>query len=341
MEKTISKNNLKNSRNININSILVISIAFIAVVAISIFAKGFFSLRNLSNVLYQVSALGILVLGITPVIIIGQIDLSLAIMMTTSAIIGVYTINKTGNIALGIVTTLAVGIAVGAFNGLFIGKLKVVSFIVTLAVMIVGGGLAVLITMNKSVANLPAAYTKIGQGKIGIVPIPFFIFLFLAICTHFLLNNHYIGRWVYSIGSNEKASKFCGIPIDLTIFLIFVFAGLMAGLSGVIQSAKLGSASASMGRQGVILDYIAAATMGGVSIRGGKGTILNAILGTFFIVIISNSMNLLGVAYYVTLIIKGVIIVFIVALDNINFDNIKLRFKAKKAEVSNAAGKNS
>jgi ribose transport system permease protein len=98
MEKTISKNNLKNPRNININSILVISIAFIAVVGISIFATGFFSLRNLSNVLYQVSALGILVLGITPVIIIGQIDLSLATMMTTSAIIGVYTINKTGNI---------------------------------------------------------------------------------------------------------------------------------------------------------------------------------------------------------------------------------------------------
>ena len=340
MEKTISKNNLKNPRNININSILVISIAFIAVIAVSIFAKGFFSLRNLSNVLYQVSALGILVLGITPVIIIGQIDLSLATMMTTSAIIGVYTINKTGNITIGIIAALAVSIAVGAFNGLFIGKLKVVSFIVTLAVMIVGSGLAVLITMNKSVANLPAAYIKIGQGKIGIVPIPFFIFLFLAICTHFLLNNHYIGRWVYSIGNNEKASKFCGIPIDLTIFLIFVFAGLMAGLSGVIQSAKLGSASASMGRQGVILDYIAAATMGGVSIRGGKGTILNAILGTFFIVIISNSMNILGVGYYVTLIIKGVIIIFIVALDNINFDDIKLKMKAKKEEGSNAAGKN-
>ena len=334
MEKTISKNNLKNSRNININSILVISIAVIAVIAISIFAKGFFSLRNLSNVLYQVSALGILVLGITPVIIIGQIDLSLATMMTTSAIIGVFTINKTGNIVLGIITALAVGIAVGAFNGLFIGRLKVVSFIVTLAVMIVGGGISVWITMNKSVANLPAAYIKIGQGKIGIVPIPFFIFLFLALLTYFLLNNHYIGRWIYSIGNNEKASKFCGIPIDLTIFLIFVFAGLMAGLSGVIQSAKLGSAAASMGRQSIILDYIAAATMGGVSIRGGKGTILNAILGTFFIVVISNSMNILGVGYYVTLIIKGVIIVFIVALDNINFDDIKLKLKTRKEEAN-------
>jgi ribose/xylose/arabinose/galactoside ABC-type transport system permease subunit len=321
---------MKNSRNINLNSVLVIGVAFIAVIVISIFAKGFFSLRNLSNVLYQVSALGILVLGITPVIIIGQIDLSLAVMMTTSAIIGVYTINKSGNVVLGIITALLVGVAVGAFNGLFIGKLKVVSFIVTLAVMIVGGGLSVLITMNKSVANLPPSYIKIGQGKIGIVPIPFLIFLFLAICTHFLLNNHYIGRWIYGIGNNEKASKFCGIPIDLTIFLIFVFAGLMAGISGVIQSAKLGSAAASMGRQGVILDYIAAATMGGVSIKGGKGTILNAILGTFFIVIISNSMNILGVGYYVTLIIKGVIIIFIVALDNINFESIKLKLSTNR-----------
>jgi len=321
---TIKKPN-KFIANINFNSAIIASVSIIAVIIISFLAEGFFSLRNLSNLLYQMSALGFLVLGITPVIIIGELDLSLVALMTVSSIIGTLVISNTGNIALGISVMLLIGAGVGAFTGFFVGKMKVVSFIVTLAVMIVGGGVAAYFTKNATISSLPDAYLWIGQGKIGVIPVPFFIYIFLTIIGFIVMNNHYMGRWVYSIGNNIKASKLSGIPIDRTIIFIFIFAGLMASVSGIIQSAKLGYASASMIRTGTLINYIAAATIGGVSISGGKGNLLNAVFGTFVIVIISNASTFLGVGYYENLIIKGLIIIGIVALDNISFD----RFKAK------------
>ena len=122
-------------------------------------------MRNLSNLLYQVSALGLLVLGITPVIIIGQLDLSLVALMTVASIIGTLVIGNTGSIFLGIVVMLLIGAGIGAFNGFFVGKMKVVSFIVTLAVMIVGGGVAAYLTKSVTIGSLPAEYVWIGQGQ--------------------------------------------------------------------------------------------------------------------------------------------------------------------------------
>jgi len=312
--------------NINLNSVIIGGISIIAVIIISFFAEGFFSLRNLTNMLYQVSALGLLVLGITPVIIIGQLDLSLVAVMTVSSIIGTLVIGNTGNIALGILVILLIGAAIGAFNGFFVGKMKVVSFIVTLSVMIVGSGVAAYLTKSVTIGNLPEAYFWIGYGRVGVVPVSFLIYITLTIIGFIVMNNHYIGRWIYSIGNNVNASRLSGIPIETTIIFVFVFAGLMASVSGVVQSSKLGYASASMIRTGTLVNYIAAATIGGVSISGGKGNLLNAVFGTFVIVIISNAATFLGVGYYENLIIKGFIIVFIVYLDGISFDGIKSKY---------------
>ena len=328
----ISKKYRRIGSNIDPNSALIIGVAVIAAVSVSFFAEGFFSLRNLSNVLYQVSYLGILVLGITPVLIIAQIDLTLAVLTPLSSIIGTLIIVKTGSITLGISAILLVGISVGAFNGLIIGKFKGVSFIVTLAGMMVGNGAVALLLKSRGIVNLPAGYTWIGQGKIGVFPIPFFIYISLTIIAFIFMNTHYVGRWIYSIGTNKSASKLCGIPIDLTTFFIFVFAGLMASVSGIIASAKLGFPSASMGGFNVLLNYIAAAAIGGVSISGGKGTVLNAVFGTFIIIIISNAMTFLGVHYYYRTTIQGAIIILIVALDNIDFEQIKFNRAVKKGD---------
>ena len=311
---------------ININSFIIGGISIIAVLVISFFAEGFFSLRNLTNMLYQVSALGLLVLGITPVIIIGQLDLSLVAVMTVSAIIGTLVIGNTGSIALGILVILLIGAAIGAFNGFFVGKMKVVSFIVTLAVMIVGGGVAAYLTKSVTIGNLPEAYFWIGYNRVGVIPVSFILYITLTIIGFIVMNNHYIGRWIYSIGNNVNASRLSGIPIETTIIFVFVFAGLMASVSGIVQSSKLGYASASMIRTGTLVNYIAAATIGGISINGGKGNLLNAVFGTFVIVIISNATTFLGVGYYENLIIKGFIIVFIVYLDGISFDRIKSKY---------------
>ncbi len=319
MSKAAISNHRGNGFNINPNSAIIATLSLIVVIIISLMADRFFSLRNLTNLLYQSSALGLLVLGITPVIIIAQLDLSLVALMTVSSIIGTLVINHSGNIYLGIVVMLLLGAAIGAFNGFFIGKMKVVSFIVTLAMMIVGSGVAAYLTKSVTIASLPDAYVWLGQGRIGRIPVAFFIFLAITAISYFVMNKHYVGRWIYSIGNNVEASKLAGIPIERTIIFVFIFAGLMASVSGIVQSAKLGYASASMIRTGTLVNYIAAATIGGVSINGGKGNILGAVFGTFVIVIISNACTFLGVGYYENLIIKGSIIIVIVILDNIDF----------------------
>ncbi|NDR55432.1 ABC transporter permease [Aliiruegeria sabulilitoris] len=302
---------------IGLNTLIIIGLFGATLITVSIFAEGFFSVRNFSNVLYQVSALGFLVLGITPVIIIGHLDLSLVALMTVSAIIGTLVISVTGSTLLGVVVILAVGAAVGAFNGFFIGKMKVVSFIVTLAMMIVGGGVAAYLTKSVTISSLPDAYFWIGGGKIGIIPVPFLIFSAFVAVGLVILNRTYFGRWLYSIGNNEQAARVAGIPVERVILYVFIVAGLMAAMSGIVQSSKLGYASASMIRTGTLVNYIAAATIGGVSIRGGKGNLLFAVFGAFVIVTITNACTFLGVGYYEQLIIKGVIIVGIVALDQL------------------------
>ena len=315
--------------NGNINTVIIMIIAVIVISVISIMADGFFSIRNLSNLLYQVSALGMLVLGITPVIIIGELDLSLVALMTVSSIVGTLIISLTGNIFLGITAMLLIGGAIGAFNGFFVGKMKAVSFVVTLSIMIVGGGVAAYLAKTITVSNLPESYYWIGQGRIGIIPVPFFIYAFLSIIGYIIMSKHYVGRWIYSIGNNAKASKISGIPVEKVIMYVFIIAGVMAAISGMIQSSKLGYASASMIRTGTLVNYIAAATIGGISIRGGKGNLLNAVFGTFIIVIISNACTFLGVGYYENLIIKGLIIIIIVAFDQINFAWV-IKFLATK-----------
>jgi len=318
---------------INLNTVVIMSLATIAVVVVSFMAEGFFSVRNLTNLLYQISALGLLVIGITPVIIIGELDMSLVALMTVSAIVGTLIIGLSGSITLGIFAALAIGALIGAFTGFFVGKMKVVSFVVTLAIMIVGGGVAAHLTKSVSISDLPEPYYWIGQGRIGIIPVPFFIFSFFALAGHLLISRHYVGRWVYSIGTNARASKMAGIPVERVVLYVFIFAGLMAAVSGIVQSSKLGYASASMIRTGTLVNYIAAATIGGVSIRGGKGSILNAAFGTIIIVVISNACTFLGVGYYENLIIKGCIIVFIVGIDQIDFAKVISKIRGGKTKL--------
>jgi ribose/xylose/arabinose/galactoside ABC-type transport system permease subunit len=236
--------------------------------------------------------------------------------MTDSAILGVAYISRTQNVFIGIIIIILIGMGAGAFNGLFIGKLRVVSFIVTLAVMIIGEGFAAFFTEgNVSLKGLPESYCCLGTGTVGFIPIQFIIFAALAVILHIILSKTFIGRWVYAIGTNQQASRLCGIPIERTIFFIFMLGGAMAALAGLVTSAQIRTASAAMGRQWVIINYIAAATVGGISIKGGKGSIINAIVGTFIIVIFSNAINLLGIPYFTSLAIKGLLVILIVGID--------------------------
>jgi len=307
----------KRGGTVSIYNASVVVVVVITCILLSIFAPGFMSVRNLTNVLRQAAFLGFLVLGLTPIILTGEIDLSLVVVMTNSAILGVTFIRETGSVIGGIGIILLVGIAVGVFNGFFIGKLGVISFIVTLAVMIIGEGFAAFFTQNISIKGLPESYCWLGRGTYGFMPVQFLIFLAFVILMYFFLHRSYIGRWIYSIGNNRRASILCGIPVQKVIFFLYMFAGLMGSLSGMVMSAQIGTASASMGRQRLLIDYITAAVVGGISIKGGKGTLFNAIVGIFLIVIFNNVMNLLGIDYFTNLALKGFFLVAIVTIDNL------------------------
>ena len=316
VEKELSGIVKKKTSFVSLYNISIISLAIIMFTLLSIFAPGFLSVRNLTNVLRQTAALGLLVLGIAPIILLGQIDLSLAAIMTDSAILGVSYIANTQNVAFGILIIIFIGLGAGAFNGFFIGKLRVVSFIVTLAVMIVGEGFAAFFTEgNVSLKGLPESYCFLGTGTVAHIPVQFMIFAVLAIIIHIILAKTYIGRWIYAIGTNQQASRLCGIPIEMTILFTFMLGGFMASIAGLVSSAQIRTASAAMGRQWVIINYIAAATVGGISIKGGKGSIINAVVGTFIIVIFSNAINLLGIPYFTSLAIKGLLVILIVGID--------------------------
>ena len=307
----------KKGSGLGIYNMSIIAFVIVVFLLLSIFTRGFMSVANLTNVLRQVAFLGLLVLGLTPILLIGEIDLSLVALMTNSAIIGTIFIVRTGSVVGGIIVILLIGILVGIFNGFFIGRLGVISFIVTLAVMVIGEGVAAFFTKNVSIKGLPESYCWLGRKTFGFIPVQFIIFLGFVIIIYLLLHRSYIGRRIYAIGNNKQASILCGIPVKKIIFSLFVFSGLMASIAGMVISAQIGIASPSMGRQRLLIDYITATVVGGVSIGGGKGNVFNAIAGTFFIVIFNNVINLLGIGYFRSLALKGLLLVTIVAIDNI------------------------
>lgn len=201
-------------------------------------------------------------------------------------------------------------------NGVAIAKAKMIPFIVTLSTQIIANGFAVMITNSKSVFGLPDIFLFLGI-KVGIVPISIPIFFVIAIISHIILSKTKYGRIFYMIGQNEKTARVSGIRTDLYVFCTYVIASIYACLAGILLAARTNMAGATMVGNTMLTDTISAAVIGGASLSGGKGNILGSVLGALFITVISNFINLMGYSYYVGLIIKGILIVVIIALDRL------------------------
>lgn len=202
----------------------------------------------------------------------------------------------------------------GFANGFIIAKFKVAPFIATLGMMSVARGLALIYSDGRPVSDLEEQYDWIGQGSILGVPTPIVIFAGVAILAHLALNYTRFGRYVYAIGGNEQAARVSGIRIPRVTIIIYTISGLLAGLSGVILSARIGSGNPQLGT-GIELDAITAAVIGGTSFKGGIGTIWGAVIGAMIIGIINNGLNLLSVSPFMQLVVKGLIIILAIILD--------------------------
>jgi ribose/xylose/arabinose/galactoside ABC-type transport system permease subunit len=255
-------------------------------------------------------------IGLTFVIITGGIDLSLPTVMALSAIFGCSVMSATQNVFLGVSTILIVSTGIGCFNGFSVAILKMVPMIVTLAVSTMALGISNWFTKAQGVSGMPESFSRIFAGDVfGVIPISVVLLIVAAVIMHFLLTRTIFGGQLFQVGININAAKVNGVKTTRIVFLVYMISGLMAGVAGVVASARLNSAGSTMGPQSLFMDVVAAVVIGGASVSGGKGGIPGTIVGSIFIGIIANVMNLLGMEYFLILAIKGAIIVAVSYFD--------------------------
>lgn len=292
-------------------------VLILVVVVVSLAVPRFLTARNIVNIAFQTSGIGLMAIGLTAVLITGGIDLSIPSVMALSGILGAMFMRAGGHPLIGALIMLVAGSAIGAFNGFAVARLKMIPFVVTLSTMVIATGTSVWVTNATSVGGLPASFVDTVTTRLFGIPAPVYLLFIVVVITQILITRSIFGRWLYAVGKNIKTARVSGIPADAVIFGAYVFSGLMAGLAAVVLVARLESAAASMGRENVVLDIISSAVVGGVSIYGGVGTPVGAVLGALFITSITNSMNMLGVSYFTTLLIKGSIIIIAVGVDSL------------------------
>ena len=305
--KLIKKDLLRNN--------IIFIMAAVTLITIIIFVPNFLTYRNIINVLNQSIFLCLLAVGLTPVLITGGIDLSLAAQMGLSGIVGALYMVNNGNIFIGILIMLLTGTIIGAFNGLCIAWGEMVPFIVTMSVMILATGLSTLLAKAGSVSNLPQSFLNIYEIKIFTIPISIIIASIVIFIVYLIISKSTFGRLFYLTGTSENAARCCGVKTKFIKFSAYMLGGLIAGVAAILLTIRMGISAPSLARENVILDYITAVVIGGVSIYGGRGTIVGAVLGAIFItVVLNNSMNMIGIHYYTIIIIKGFVLIFIVLL---------------------------
>jgi ribose transport system permease protein len=287
---------------------------------LSIASPYFFTLRNIFNVLQGMSTIGIMAIGMTIVLIAGGLDLSVGSVLAVGAVLTARLMTFNGvNPWLSVVAGLLAGVAIGAVNGLLVTRAKIVPFIVTLSTLGIARGLAfVLATGAGTVAsNVPmrdAGVAYLGAGYVGPVPVPVLIMLALVVLSAVLLGNTVIGRQIYAVGSNARAARLSGISVERVQLITYVVCGGLAALAGVITTGLLATASTNLG-QGVELDVIAAAVIGGTSLNGGEGSVVGTLIGAAIMAVVRNAFVLLGLPLHLQVMIIGVVILLAVGFD--------------------------
>lgn len=281
---------------------------------ITIAAPKFLTLSNITNVFTQVSVNAIIAVGMTFVILTGGIDLSVGSTLAISGALGASIVKSTGNITLAVIVSALVGIGIGLINGLLISKGKLQAFIATLATMTIFRGVTLVFTNGTPISKLPEEFVKIGNGKIGFMPIPVIITLIVFLIGAYALSQTRFGRYLYALGGNEDSARLSGINTTKIKTLAYVISGFSASVAGVIITSRIGSASPNAGT-GFELDAIAAVVIGGTSLAGGEGRITGTIIGALIIGVLNNGLNLMNVSPFYQSIVKGLVILIAVLLD--------------------------
>lgn len=249
---------------------------------------NFLTWDNLRTVAIQTVSVAILAIGETTVIISGGIDLSVGAVLALSGVTAVYAMQHGASAPVGVLVGLVTGAVCGAFNGIVTTRLRMPSFVVTLGMLGMASGAALLISGGVSLTGVAAGFERLGRDwSLGVL-------LVVAVGFHLLLSYTRLGRYCYAIGGNPEAARLSGVSLVRYQTTYFVLCGLCAGLAGVLQASRATVAQPTAGK-GWELDAIAAAVIGGTSLMGGQGSIVGTLLGAFLMAIIRNGCNLLNV----------------------------------------------
>ncbi len=280
-------------------------------------SPNFLTYGNVLAILFSTVVIGTLAIGTTFVIITGGIDLSIGTGMALCAVMsGVIIVNWGIPWPLGVLLTIAFGGLIGFVNGFNVSVLKIPPFIATLAMMLVAQGLALVLSDSRPIYfNDVVEYSKISRGElIPDFPNAVLVLAVAALVTGVLLNKTILGRYTYSIGSNEEATALSGVDVRKWKIIIYSFAGLFIGLAGIMISARLGSAQPATG-MGYELQAIAAVVIGGTSLSGGKGSIVGTLIGALIISVLNNGLQIMSIKQEWQSVILGCVILIAVYAD--------------------------
>lgn len=295
--------------------LLLVIIAFTIIMSLA--SPIFITRLNIEAILLALSVEATIAVGMVILLISGGLDLSVG---STLAFVGVVTgLALTAGVSspFSIIIGLLAALSVGLLNGSLVAKLKINPFITTLGTMITIRGMLLILAEGRAVLNLPKSFTVIGQGRLFGIQYPIFILLILVVAGDLLLRNSRFFRQSYYIGGNENAARLSGINVDLVKIFNYCLVAVLAGIAGLMITARFGSSSLTVGT-GIELRVITACIIGGASLSGGEGSVLGAFLGALFMGMLANALNLLGVDVYYQSFITGLILILAVVFDVLN-----------------------
>ena len=306
------------------------AILLFIIIVFSIISPDFLTLNNIVNILNQNSYVIIVSLGISLIMISGDMDLSVGYQMSIIGIVSAI-LMKEYHVPTGavIIAALILGILLNFINIILVFKLKLTLLIVSIGTMTIFQGISFVISQSKAYSSFPRDFKLLGQGYVGPVPVPIILMLILFAIMNIFLRKTYMGRFIYALGGNEKAARLAGINVKNVKMMIAVIVGLLVALSTLMLIARLGSAQSMIG-PGTEFTVINGVLLGGVSIRGGEGKLSGVVAGILTMSVLGNGMQLSGMGTYAQYIVKGMIMLTAIGID---VYQSKHRDTMKKAEI--------
>lgn len=313
----------------------ITGVLFLMIIIASISSPYFLDSYNLQSVIRDLAFIGMIGIGQSLLLLVGELDLSVGKIASLCGIIaGILMVNYGVNAYLSLGVALLLGLVFGMINGTLITKLRLNAMVATIGMQGVYGGINLVLTRGKAITGIPENIYMLGKGAIGPIPIPFLFTILVLVLVLFLVKKTKTGRYIYAIGNNKEAAKILGIKVDKIRVIIYAIVGLISSLAGVLYVARLGSSQSSIGGSWP-MNSIAAAVIGGVALSGGVGNPAGALIGAAIISVISNLIVLLGVNVYWQSAVSGTVVVLAISFSSLSAILGEKRQKKIKIESNN------